>query len=155
MSGITLPEDVAAERWIRLERSLRAPTERVFRVWSDPEELPRWLPEKLEGSLAVGSRSTLMWRRERIWWDVTAAEPNSRFAGRMPWLPNDGLITTFTVGIEPEGYGTRLSFENGPFRIDEPGVFDAWERAVERWAEALAMLRAYVDFSTDLRLQRY
>jgi uncharacterized protein YndB with AHSA1/START domain len=155
VSGIVLPEDVAAERWIRLERSLRAPNERVFRVWSDPEELPRWLPDKLEGSLAVGSRSTLLWRRQRIWWDVTAAEPNHRFAVKMPWLPDGGVVTTFEVALEPEGYGTRLRFENGPFRIDEPGVFEAWERALEAWVEALAMLRAFVDFSTDLRLQRY
>ncbi len=155
MSGIVLPEDVAAERWIRLERSLRAPNERVFRVWSDPEELPRWLPDKLEGSLAVGSRSTLLWRRQRIWWDVTAAEPNHRFAVKMPWMPDGGVVTTFEVALEPEGYGTRLRFENGPFRIDEPGVFEAWERALEAWVEALAMLRAFVDFSTDLRLQRY
>ena len=35
--------------------------QRVFRAWSDPEELVRWLPTQIEGALAVGTRSTLVW----------------------------------------------------------------------------------------------
>jgi uncharacterized protein YndB with AHSA1/START domain len=149
--GPTLPEGATTERWIHFERSLRATTERVFRVWTDPEELPRWLPDRLEGSLAPNSRSVLVWRRERLWWDVVAVEPNDRFSARIPWTPDESLVTTFTVLIAREGYGSRLSLDDGPFPIDRPGGLDAWARAIESWTEALANLRAFVDFSVDLR----
>jgi uncharacterized protein YndB with AHSA1/START domain len=142
---------VAPERWIRLERSLRAPTDRVFRVWTDPEEIARWLPDRIEGSLAPASRSVLVWRRRRIPWDVVAVEPNTRFVVRMPWLPDESLVTTLTITLEPEGYGTRLALEDGPFVLDRPAAFEAWEDALVAWAETLAGLRAFVDFSVDIR----
>jgi uncharacterized protein YndB with AHSA1/START domain len=142
---------IPTERWIRLERSLRAPTDRVFRVWTDPEELTRWLCDKVEGSIAPASRSVLVWRRRRLAWDIVAVEPNRRFVVRIPWLPDEAVVTTLTVALEPEGYGTRLRLEDGPFPIDRPGAFDTWEEALEAWVETLANLRAFVDFSVDLR----
>ena len=152
MSGeTTLPAGLPTERWIRLERSLRAPVDRVFRVWTDPEELARWLPERLEGSLAPASRSVLVWRRRRIPWDVVAVEPNRRFVVRIPWLPDESMFTTLTVRLEQEGYGTLLHLEDGPFAIDRPDAFEVWVEALEAWVEALAGLRAFLDFSVDLR----
>jgi uncharacterized protein YndB with AHSA1/START domain len=148
---MSLPVGIAAERWIRLERSFRAPTDRVFRVWTDPEELIRWLSDRVEGSLAPASRSVLVWRRRRLPWDVVSVEPNRRLVVRIPWLPDESLFTTLTVTLEPEGYGTRLRLEDGPFPIDQPATFEAWEEALEAWVETLAGLRAYVDFSVDLR----
>jgi len=148
---MNLPEGIAAERWIRLERSFRAPTDRVFRVWTDPEELARWLPDKIEGSLAPASRSVLVWRRRRIPWDVLAVEPDDRFVFRMSWLPNEALLTTVTITLEPEGYGTRLRLEDGPFPLDRADVFEAWAEALAAWVEVLAGLRAFVDFSVDIR----
>ncbi len=148
---MTLPEGVARERWIRFDRSFRAPPDRVFRTWTDPEELARWLPERLEGSLAPASRSVLVWRRRRIPWDIVAVEPNRRFVVRMPWSADESLVTTLTITLEPEGYGTLLHLENGPFVLDRAAAFEAWEEAIEAWAETLAGLRAHVDFSVDIR----
>ena len=54
-------------RWVRMRRRLEAPPDRVFRAWADPEELQRWLPERVEGSLTVGTRSVLVWPDERVW----------------------------------------------------------------------------------------
>lgn len=149
-----LPAGTELTRWVRMRRRLDAPPDRVFRTWADPEELARWLPVRIEGGMAVGSRSTLVWFDRRVWWEVTAARPDREFAFRWPWLPNDGLITDVRVTIQPAGYGTRLDFEDGPFQLDAPGGLDAWARATELWAEALAQLRAYVDFSVDLRARR-
>jgi hypothetical protein len=53
--------------------------------------------------------------------------------------------------LEPEGYGTRLRLEDGPFPLDTRERFDAWEDALEAWVESLAGLRAFVDFSVDIR----
>ena len=139
------------EQWVRMRRHLAAPPRRVFRAWSDPEELARWFPEQVEGGgLAVGARTTLVWPEQRTWWDVVEAYPERSFVFRWPWL-DERLVTTVRVTLTPIGYGTRVDLEDGPFPIDEPGGLEAWAEALEGWAEALAQLRAHLDFSVDLR----
>jgi uncharacterized protein YndB with AHSA1/START domain len=145
------PPGTETERTVRLVRRLDAPPDRVFRAWSDPEELARWFPERVEGGLAVGARTMLAWPDQRVWWDVIEANPSRSFVFRWPWPPDERLVTTVRVTIDPAGYGTRLELTDGPFRLDEPGGLDAWAEALEGWAEALAMLRAQLDFSVDLR----
>lgn len=143
------PKDTS--RTIRMRRRLTASPERVFRAFSDPEELARWFPEGVEGGLAVGSRTTLVWPRRRLWWEVVEATPSRRFAFRWPWGDSDSIVTTVTIDVRPSGYGTLLDLEDGPFPIDGPEGLDAWAAALEGWGEALAMLRAHLDFSVDLR----
>ena len=143
--------DQASLRWVRLARHLGASPERVFRVWTVPEELTRWFPLWVEGSLARGSRSELVFTQRRMWIDVQAAEPNSSFVFRRPWLPDDSWITTVTVTIERSGTGSLVRLEDGPFDIARPEVLAAFEEALVGWAEVLAFLRAHVDFFVDLR----
>jgi uncharacterized protein YndB with AHSA1/START domain len=145
------PAGTERRRWVRLRRRFNAPPERVFRAWADPEELARWFPEQIEGALAVGSRSVLVWSDRRVWWEVSQVHPNETFVFRWPWLPDGGLVTEVRVTIGPAGYGSRLELEDGPFPLDAPGAIDAWAQAIEIWADALAMLRAHLDFSVDLR----
>lgn len=139
------------ERWVRMRRRLGAPPDRLFRTWADPEELARWFPEQIEGGLAVGSRCVLVWSDRRVWCEVTEARPNRSFAFRWPWLADDRLVTAVKVTIDPAGYGSWLSLEDGPFPLDLPGALDAWAKAIELWSDALANLRAHLDFSVDLR----
>lgn len=138
-------------RWVRIERHLIASSERVYRAWTDPDELMRWFPYRVDGSLAVGTRTELIWPKERTWIDVQAAEPNRLFVFRWPWLPDDSWLTTVTVTIQPVGTGTLVGLEDGPFDIDQPGVVEAFEEALVGWAEAIAQLRAQLDYSADLR----
>ena len=146
------PEPALLEpRWIRLRRRLDASPERVYRAFSDPEELVRWFPLRVEGALAVGTRSTLIWREQRLWWEVREAHASDRFAFRWPWGADDGLITTVTLTFTPSGYGTRLDLEDGPFPIATGEGLDAWAAGLEGWGEALMLLRAQLDFSVDLR----
>jgi uncharacterized protein YndB with AHSA1/START domain len=63
-----------APRSVRMVRRLDAPPARVYRCWTVPEELIRWFPQRVEGSLAVGTRSTLVFPDQRVWWDVTVLE---------------------------------------------------------------------------------
>jgi hypothetical protein len=139
------------QRWVRMHRRLDASPERVYRTWADPAELARWLPERIEGGLAVGSRCVLVLSGERVWWDVTQASPNRIFAFRRAWLADDELVTDARISIDPAGYGSRLELEDGPFRLDLPGAIDAWAMAIETWSDALAKLRAHLDFSVDIR----
>ncbi len=93
----------------------------------------------------------LVWPDRRVWWDVIEAHPSRAFVFRWPWLPDERLITTVRVTIEPAGYGSRLDLADGPFPLDQPGAIDAWAEALQTWGETLAMLRAHLDFSVDLR----
>ncbi len=141
-------------RWVRMTRILNAPTYRVFRAWSHPEELARWFPQRVEGSLAPGTRTTLVWPDRRVWWDVVVADADRLFSFRWPWTANDAWITTVTVRLDPHGSGTRLVLEDGPFDLRLPAVLEAWGECNAGWGEALAMLRAHLDFSADLRAFR-
>ena len=138
-------------RTVHLERRVDAPPYRVYRAWSSPDALAEWFPDSVEGSLAPGARSTLVFPDQRVWWEVLEAEPSSRFRFRWPWLPNDEWLTEVTVSIAPRGYGSLVTLDDGPFDLTVPGVLEAYAECLEGWGEALAQLRAVVDFSVDLR----
>jgi uncharacterized protein YndB with AHSA1/START domain len=146
-------ESSTRDRSIRMGRRLIASPERVYRAWADPEELARWLPERIEGGLAVGSQSTLVWADRREMWHVTDAQPNTTFAFLRSLGPTDRSAKATTVRIDPVGYGSRIEIETGPFRIDSDDGLDSWAEALQNWAEALAMLRAHLDFSIDIRVR--
>src|SRR4029079_15488636 len=61
-----LPPETEMERTVRIVRRLDAPPERVCGAWSDPDELARWFPRRVEGGLAVGVRTTLVWTDKRV-----------------------------------------------------------------------------------------
>lgn len=134
-----------------MERILDASPERVYRAWSDPEAMTTWFAPHIEGSLAVGTRSMLIWSDRRIWLDMLEAEPARRVRFRWAAHAGDAVPTEVTVDILSHGYGTRLTLHDGPFEMDSPEGLDAWAEAIEGWAEALANLRAHLDFSVDLR----
>jgi uncharacterized protein YndB with AHSA1/START domain len=140
--------------WIRMVRRLEAPPERAFRAWSDPEEMQRWLPERIEGSLAAGTRSVLVWREERVPVDVGEVQAHSSFTYRRAWSSAGEVVTTTRLTFVPVGYGSRVEVEDGPFDLDLPGGLEAWGKAVEWWAVTLTTLRAHLDFSVDLRYSR-
>jgi uncharacterized protein YndB with AHSA1/START domain len=138
-------------RTVRAQRRLDAEPYRVYRAWSAPEALSEWFPDRVEGSLTPGTRSTLVFPDQRVWWDVIEADPNSRFQFRWPWLADDAWVTTVTVTITPRGYGSLVTLEDGPFDLTRPGLLDAYAESSAGWEKALATLRALVDFSVDLR----
>ena len=146
-------QPAATVRWVRMERRMDASAERAFRAWSDPEELARWLPERIDGGLAAGARSVLLWARSRVWWDVQEVRPNDTFVFRRAWTADESLVTTVRIRVRTVGYGCRVELEDGPFPTDAHGL-DAWADAIRTWAEALTMLRAYLDFSVDVRPRR-
>ena len=153
MTALDLPSLEASlrSRWVTITRRLDATPARVYRAWADPEELAGWFPITVEGSLAVGARTILTWHDRRIPIEVTDAEPAQTFRFRWPWLADESYVTDVTVRLAPQGYGTQLTLTDGPFDLTLPGVLDAYAEALEGWGEALAGLRAQVDFSVDIR----
>jgi uncharacterized protein YndB with AHSA1/START domain len=148
-------DPLGTPRIVRMVRRFDAPPARLYRCWTDPEEIVRWFPEQIDGSLALRTRSTLVFPDNRLWWDVTALESDRQFEFRWPWLPGDAWETTVSVTLEPAGYGTLMTLTDGPFDLRVPGVLDAYSEASQGWGEALAWLRGWVDFSVELRPRRY
>ena len=138
-------------RVITMRRALEAPPARVYRAWSDPIELARWFAPRVEGSLSVGASSVLVWQDRRVSIEVVDAQPDERIAFRWSWLPGDGYVTQVAIEIQPRGYGSQLTLTDGPFDLGRPGILDAYAGALEGWGEALAGLRAHVDFTIDIR----
>ncbi len=153
MSADGLPES-SLIRTVHVERRVDCEPYRVYRAWSSPEALSEWFPVRVEGSLAPGTRSTLVFPDQRIWWDVVEAQPYTRFQFRRPWLANDEWVSTTTVTITPSGYGSLLTVEDGPFDLRRPYFADAYAESLSGWAAALANLRSLLDFSVDLRRDR-
>jgi uncharacterized protein YndB with AHSA1/START domain len=146
-------ETALRSRWVSMTRLLDAPPARVYRAWSDPEEFASWFPITVEGSLSVSARTILTWHDRRIPIEVVDAEPAQLFRFRWAWLPDQTYITNVTVKLRPHGYGTLLTLSDGVFDLLRPGVLEAYAEALEGWGEALAGLRAQVDFSVDIRTQ--
>ena len=151
----TQVDPLGAPRFVRMVRRFDASRARVFRSLSDPEEMVRWFAEEVRGSLAVGTRTTLVFPHSRTWWDTVTLENDVLFEFRWPWLPGDTYETTCRIELEPLGYGTQLTLTDGPFDLRIPGVLEAYAEACEGWGEALAWLRGWVDFSVELRDRRY
>jgi uncharacterized protein YndB with AHSA1/START domain len=142
-------------RSVELVRTFAAIPSRVYRLLADPEELTRWYVERVEGSLATGTRSGLVWPDARAWWEVQVSESGRRIRLLRPRGPGDRWVTTVDIALERAGAGTRLTLTEGPFDLAEPGALDAWAEALEDWTDTLALLRAYADYAVDLRPRRY
>ena len=145
---VAIPEPV---RTVHVRKQVDAPPYRVYRAWTSPEALAEWFPDSVEGSLTPGTRSTLVFPDQRVWWEMLEAEPYRRVRFRWPWLPDDAWTSEVTVTIEPRGYGSIVTLDDGPFDLTVPGVLEAYAECLAGWGEALAQLRAVTDFSVDLR----
>jgi uncharacterized protein YndB with AHSA1/START domain len=118
-------------RIVKVEQRLDCQPYRVYRAWSSPDALTTWYPDAVEGSLQPGARQF-----------------------RWPWTPAEDCVTTVNVTVTPRGYGSIVSVEDGPFDLSQPGVSEAYADCLFGWGEALANLRAVMDFSVDLRRYR-
>jgi uncharacterized protein YndB with AHSA1/START domain len=141
------------DRWLRLERELDAPPDRVHRAWSDPEDLASWFCRQVQGSLLPGAPSTLVWSDRSIPVEVLESDPPGRF--RFRWTRGTGtaVATEVTIVVEPRGYGSRVTLTDGPFDLTALGVADVYVDAAGTWGGALANLKSRVDYGTDLRRQ--
>src|SRR5690606_14398162 len=118
------------ERMIRVVRLFDASPERLYRMWTDPDELTSWLPHMVEGSLAVGTTSTLVWHDHRISGEMLEAEPYRRIRQRWTTLPDGASPIEIQVTISPFGYGSRLELQVGPYDLDSPDGLSAWSQGL-------------------------
>lgn len=122
------------------EVRIAAPLERVWAAWTEPDELSRWYPDRVEGRFREGDRIHLAWDALGVSLDLEVAElrPPSRLVLR--GAPPGRALQTQVVELREESGATRVRLEHTGFEsADERiGTFAGWETQ-------LAVLRHYLE----------
>lgn len=131
-----------------IERTLelRASPERVWRAITDPDELTRWFPDRIDVEMAPAAVGTMTWNQYGSYAiGVDAVEPMRYLAWRWAEEPDTPLekatVTLVEWWLDPrEDGGTAL-------RLKESGFVSPERRAGndEGWTEELAELSALID----------
>ncbi len=141
-------------RTIELTRTTEAPPERVFRAWTDADELSRWWTTTAESDARAGGAFSYVFEFEDAsrnhtytgtYHEVTPGERVS-----FPWQGALGE-TIVDVRLESAGDRTKVTLSHSGW-----GDGGQWDEAVELheqgWSFFLDNLVAYLDRGEDLRL---
>jgi uncharacterized protein YndB with AHSA1/START domain len=140
---------------ILITRIFDAPRERVFRAWTEPDELAAWFgpahvevpPERVHIDLRVGGRFELtMVRRDgggefAIGYEILELVPPELIVLRSDPMPEMGMTQPTIVRVELHDHGdqrTRMTFSDGP----QPAAGRAPAEAA--WTAAFRALDAVV-----------
>jgi uncharacterized protein YndB with AHSA1/START domain len=149
--------DVAAAKGVRITRIFDAPRERVFRAWTDPDDVAAWYgPEHMEAprdririDLRVGGRweVTMVPRgggpEFAIGYEIVELVEPELIVLRSDPMPEAGMHEPTVVRVEfhDHGRGTRMTLSDGPF----PAA--AREHAAAGYEAALDKLTRLLDRS--------
>lgn len=133
-----------------IERLIDAPVALVFKAWTAPEHLARWL-----GPKDFTAHSVRMDFRPGGAWSAVIRSPegadypmgglyrtideNRHLAFTFRWTGEDGPETLVSVAFETVGARTRLTFAQTPFETVE-----SRDSHAEGWGECLDRLTAYI-----------
>lgn len=109
---------------ISREITVKAPKDRVYKAITDPVELIKWFPDKVEGTIEVGQRPMFMFTSEHHKTSifVEAMKPYDYFAYR--WVPGStGIVgdvmqvpnTLVEFFIEETGQETKVTVKESGF----------------------------------------
>jgi uncharacterized protein YndB with AHSA1/START domain len=142
----------AADR-VLITRILEAPRERVFRAWTDPDELAMWFGpaqmhtprERIHIDLRIGGRYELTMVRHggggefAIGYEIVELVEPELLVLRSDPMPEAGMHepTLTRVELHAEGERTRMMLIDGPY--PESGHAEAgWIAAFEKFAALVA-----------------
>ena len=133
-----------------IERLIDAPAALVFKVWTTPEHMARWL-----GPKDFTPHSIRMDFRPGGAWSAVIRSPDgadypmggvyheivesSHLAFTFRWTEEDGPDTLISVTFEDLGGKTRLTFAQTPFETVE-----SRDSHAEGWGECLDRLATYI-----------
>jgi uncharacterized protein YndB with AHSA1/START domain len=140
---------VVSKPSLTLKRHLKAPPEKVYGAWTDPEKLARWFgpgkvePLHVEADVRVGGRYRIVMRSpdgeehdvSGVYREVT---PNQKLVFTWAWRSTPERESLVTVLLRGDGDGTMLTLTHEQF-FDEP----ARDRHRSGWIGCLDKLEQY------------
>ena len=142
----------AADQEVLITRIFEAPHERVFRAWTDPDEVAAWYgPEQMEApreririDLRVGGRWELTMvqrgggREFSIGYDILElVEPELIVLRSDPMPEHEPTVTR--VEFHDHGDKTRITLSDGPYPPEGRGHAEAgWNAAFDKLAAFVA-----------------
>jgi uncharacterized protein YndB with AHSA1/START domain len=135
-----------ADQQVRITRIFQAPRERVFRAWTDPDEVAAWYGpehfdtprERIHIDLRVGGRYELTMVQRgggefAIGYDILELVEPELIVLRSDPMPQVGMHepTITRVELQDLGGSTRMTLTDGPYR--ESGHAEAgWNAAFDK-----------------------
>lgn len=127
---------------IRRHIIVKAPPERAFDAWTEPEHLSRWFCDKVVGWPGYGGTLTMTWEKFGFTMDynLRTIVPPKRIVMKS-LIPGMGM-QTLNISIRPYGSGCRIEIvETGPGAEGQEGAGDA----KSGWEMSLALLKIYLE----------
>src|SRR5262245_34179724 len=131
---------------IQLTQFIPYPPAKVWEALTDPAIRARWWAAG-DMQPVVGHRFTLdmgSWGQQPC--EVLAVEPERLLSYS---FAQGTLDTTLTWRLQPEGEGTRLSFEHGGFDLDTPLGKTAYQGMGAGWPNVLARIAPALSASAE------
>ena len=147
--------EVAADQEVLITRIFEAPRERVFRAWTDPDQVAAWYgPEQMEApreririDLRVGGRWELTMvqrggggREFSIGYDILELVEPELIVLRSDPMPEVGMHEPTVVRVEFHDHGdkTRMTLSDGPYPEGRGHAEAGWIAAFDKLAALVA-----------------
>ena len=147
--------EVAADQEVLITRIFEAPRERVFRAWTDPDQVAAWYgPEQMEApreririDLRVGGRWELTMvqrggggREFSIGYDILEVVEPELIVLRSDPMPEVGMHEPTVVRVEFHDHGdkTRMTLSDGPYPGGSGHAEAGWSAAFDKLATLVA-----------------
>ncbi len=147
--------EAAADRQVLITRIFEAPRERVFKAWTDPEQVAAWFgPEQMDTpreriniDLRVGGRYELTMVRHdgggemTIGYEIVEIVEPELLVLRSDPMPEMGMDEGTLVRVEFHDHGTktRMTLSDGPLPAEGRGHAEAgWSAAFDKLATLVA-----------------
>jgi uncharacterized protein YndB with AHSA1/START domain len=143
------------DRTVLVTRIFEAPRERVFRAWTDPDEVAAWFgPDSMETprrririDLRVGGRYELTMVRGdggemRIGYEIIELREPELLVLRSDPMPEMGMDAGTVVRVELHDHGekTRMTLSDGPLPSTGRGPAEAgWNAAMDKLAARVGL----------------
>jgi uncharacterized protein YndB with AHSA1/START domain len=145
----------ASDRQVLITRIFEAPRERVFRAWTDPDEVAAWFGpehmdtprERIHIDLRVGGRYELTMiprgggGEHAIGYDILELVEPELIVLRSDPMPEVGMHEPTVVRVELHDHGdkTRMTLSDGPLPPESRGHAEAgWSAAFDKLAARVA-----------------
>jgi uncharacterized protein YndB with AHSA1/START domain len=146
---------VAADQEVLITRIFEAPRERVFRAWTDPDQVAAWFGpehmdtprERIHIDLRVGGRYELTMVRRggegefAIGYEIVELVEPELIVLRSDPMPGQGMHASTVVRVEFHDHGakTRMTLSDGPLPPEGRDHAEAgWSAAFDKLATLVA-----------------